>query len=525
MLFVESRFFFFYAVVFSVMWTLRSNTVRKVWLLACSHFFYACFFIGPPLGFARLLLAHRWDDLPAGWWFPLVLIGSTCMDYIVGRGLGAGDTAGRRKAWLLVSLGINLGVLCWFKYFNFFLTSAGAFLAWAGLPLSVHTLAIILPCGVSFYTFQSMSYTIEVYRRHIEPERSFLDLAFFIAFFPQLVAGPIVRSMTFLPQTKQTRRWDRVDARGALVLFLSGFVKKACIAQTVAPYVDHYFASAATQTALSAWLAVLLYAVQIYCDFSGYTDMAIACARLLGYDLTVNFNFPYFARNVTDFWRRWHISLSTWLRDYLYIPLGGNRGSRLFAYRNLMLTMLLGGLWHGAAWGFVIWGAMHGAALAAHREWLRRRGTAAQKPGHETSPLVKDIEVQNPPPRRPTPPGAPPRPPPWAPTPGEALATATTFCFICLCWAWFRAPDFHTAILVTKSLLLFRSGGTKTLDHWLGGLFAILAIIHWLNWKRLFSHWWRTGPDWLFATAYGAAFATALLFVPRHYSAFIYFRF
>jgi alginate O-acetyltransferase complex protein AlgI len=511
MLFVEFRFFIFYAVVFCTAWALRSNTARKVWLLACSHFFYACFFVGPPLDFFHNLAVHRWRYMPAGWWFPLVLIGSTCMDYLVGRGLGATDNPRARKAWMLVSLGINLGVLCWFKYFNFFLLSAGAFLGWIGLPVSVHTLAIILPYGVSFYTFQSMSYTIEVYRRHIEPERSFLDLAFFISFFPQLVAGPIVRSMTFLPQTKELRLWQRVDARGALVLFLTGFVKKACIAETVAPYVDHYFAGAASHTALSAWTAVLLYAVQIYCDFSGYTDMAIAAARLLGYDLTVNFNFPYFAQNVTDFWRRWHISLSTWLRDYLYIPLGGNRGSRLFAYRNLMLTMLLGGLWHGAAWGFVVWGAMHGAALVVHREWIRRRGVSPKKPGHELSPAVAGIETRN--------------PSSWLPTPRGALATVATFYFICFCWAWFRSPDFHTAITVSKALLLFHGGGSERLEHWLLALFAALAFVHWLNWKRLFSRWWRAGPDWLFAAGYGASFAGALLFVPQHYSAFIYFQF
>jgi alginate O-acetyltransferase complex protein AlgI len=510
MLFVEFRFFVFFAVVFSVTWLLRSNRARKVWLLACSHFFYACFFVGPPLEFARNLAAHRWRDMPAGWWFPLVLMGSTCMDYLVGRGLGAAAEE-RRKGWLMVSLGINLGVLCWFKYFNFFLTSAGAFLGWVGLPVSAHTLAIILPYGVSFYTFQSMSYTIEVYRRHIEPERSFLNLAFFISFFPQLVAGPIVRSMTFLPQTKEPRKWEQVDARGALALFLTGFVKKACLAETVAPYVDRYFAAPAAETALSGWLAVLLYAAQIYCDFSGYTDMAIASARLLGYDLTVNFNFPYFARNVTDFWRRWHISLSTWLRDYLYIPLGGNRGTLLFAYRNLMLTMLLGGLWHGAAWGFVVWGAMHGAGLVAHREWVRRRGGGRRKPGHELSPVAKDVEVRN--------------PRGWLPGAGEALATAGTFYFVCLCWAWFRAPDFRTAVTVSKALLFFQGGGSEGLPAWLGWLFAGLAAVHWLNWKRVFAQWWRRGADWVFAAGYGAAFAAALLFVPQHYSAFIYFRF
>jgi alginate O-acetyltransferase complex protein AlgI len=500
MLFVEFRFFIFYSVVFSAMWLLRSNTARKAWLLASSHFFYACFFIGPPIAFVRTLAAHDLRRLPAGWWFPLVLIASTCMDYLVGRALGATDHPGHRKKWMLVSLAINLGVLCWFKYFNFFLTSAGAFLGWAGLPVSVHTLAIILPYGVSFYTFQSMSYTIEVYRRHIRPERNFLDLAFFISFFPQLVAGPIVRSMTFLPQTKETRLWSRVDVRGALVLFLTGFIKKACIAETVAPYVDHYFASPASHTALTAWLAVLLYAVQIYCDFSGYTDMAIAAARLLGYDLTVNFNSPYFARNPSDFWRRWHISLSTWLRDYLYIPLGGNRGSLLFTYRNLMLTMLLGGLWHGAAWGFVAWGALHGAALIVHREWLRRH-PPARSPAPTPAPTI------------------------WLPSPSGALATLGTFLFVCLCWAWFRSPDFRTALTVSAALLFFHSAGLATFEPWLACFLAALAIIHWLNSKRLLSQWWRHCPDPAFALGYGAAFAAALPFVPQHYSAFIYFRF
>jgi len=258
--------------------------------------------------------------------------------------------------------------------------------------------------------------------------------------------------------------------------------------------VDHYFAVAPTQTALSAWIAVLLYAVQIYCDFSGYTDMAIAAARLLGYDLTVNFDFPYFARDLTDFWRRWHISLSTWLRDYLYIPLGGNRGSILFTYRNLMLTMLLGGLWHGAAWGFVVWGGLHGAGLVLHWEWTRRRGTS-RKPIATSHPLT------------------------------GALATAATFYFVCLCWAWFRAPDFHTAIIVSKSLILFHAGGAKSLAHWLLALFAGLVVLHWLNSKKFFATWWRRPPEWLFAAGYGAAFAIALLFVPQHYSAFIYFRF
>ena len=490
MLFVEFRFFIFFAVVFGVVWTLRGNTARKLWLLVCSHFFYACFFIGPPLDFIHAVSTRHWKDLPAGWWFPLVLMASTCMDYAVGRALGGTAEAGRRRGWLMLSLAVNLGVLCTFKYCNFFLLSAAGFLSWAGLPVSLHTLQIILPYGISFYTFQSMSYTIEVYRRHIEPERSFLDLAFFIGFFPQLVAGPIVRSMSFLPQTKKAPRWEQVDVRGALVLFLTGYVKKACLAETAAPYVDHYFSAPAGQTVLSAWIAVLLYAVQIYCDFSGYTDMAIATARLLGYELTVNFNFPYFSRNVTEFWRRWHISLSTWLRDYLYISLGGNRGSRWFTCRNLLLTMLLGGLWHGAAWGFVAWGALHGIALVVHREWVRWRG-------------------------------APARPARWR----EALATVATFYFVCVCWAWFRAPDLSSALTVSRALILFRSEGAETLNPALLVFFAGLAAVHALNARQIFATWWRKVNDWVFAAGYGAGIAVVLLFVPQHYSPFIYFRF
>src|SRR5438067_595318 len=441
MLFVEFRFFVFFAIVFSVYWSLRNNSARKVFLLLCSHFFYACFFIGPPGEFLGHVLAHEWKLLPDGWWFPFVLIGSTCMDYIVGLGIGNNENPARRRVWLLVSLCINIGVLCYFKYFNFFITSASGFLGWLGLHTSLHTLKIILPYGVSFYTFQSMSYTIEVYRRHRPAERSFLDLAFFIAFFPQLVAGPIVRAMTFLPQTKTARRWADVDVRGALVLFMAGFVKKACVAESVAPFVDQYFTAPQRFDVLSAWIGVLLYAVQIYCDFSGYTDMAIATAKLIGYELTVNFNFPYFAQSVTDFWRRWHISLSTWLRDYLYISLGGNRGSMLFTYRNLFLTMVLGGLWHGAAWSFVIWGALHGGALIVHREWQRWRGTEKRKPRVEPAPHVRDVEVAN--------------PRGFSLGFGALLANLATFYFVCVCWIFFRAGELQKAIQICEAFIGF----------------------------------------------------------------------
>ena len=310
MLFIEFRFFIFFLLVLGVHWALRTNRSRKLWLLICSHFFYACFFVGDPLEFLGHVRAGEWGKLPTGWWFPLVLMGSTCMDYAVGLGIGNAQTELKRRGWLLASLGVNLGVLCFFKYYNFFIVSASGFLHWVGLPAGDWTLRIFLPYGISFYTFQSMSYSIDVYRRRLEPVRRFLDLAFFIAFFPQLVAGPIVRAMTFLPQVFVKRVWSSVDVRGALTLFFIGFVKKACVSETVAPIVEAYFNNPGRYNVYSTWIAVVFYAVQIYCDFSGYSDMAIATARLLGYELTLNFNFPYFSEHITEFWRRWHISLS-----------------------------------------------------------------------------------------------------------------------------------------------------------------------------------------------------------------------
>ncbi|MEO8352427.1 MAG: MBOAT family O-acyltransferase, partial [Chthoniobacteraceae bacterium] len=379
MLFVQFRFIVFFLIVFAVHWALRGNQSRKWWLWMCSQFFYACLFLGgpdsassdvfPPYTFYEKLTTGQ--PLPRGWWFPAVMITTTTLDYFVGLRLAVTEALTARRWWVTLSVVANLGVLAFFKYYDFFVGSVSNFLHWLGLPASDWTLNIFLPAGISFYTFQSMSYSIDVYRRRLEPIRSYLDLSFYIAFFPQLVAGPIVRVMTFLPQVGTRRVWARVDVRACLTLFFIGFVKKACISENVAPVVDAFFQNPARYDVVAAFTAVWFYAVQVYCDFSGYTDMALGCAGLLGYELTINFNFPYFAANITEFWRRWHISLSTWLRDYLYIPLGGNRGSKAFNYRNLMLTMLLGGLWHGASWNFVIWGGLQGSALIVHREYLR----------------------------------------------------------------------------------------------------------------------------------------------------------
>lgn len=497
MLFVEARFFYFFLLVFAVHWLLRSNTLRKVWLLFCSYFFYAAFFVGPE--------PFSGKPLPAGWWFPFLLMASTGMDYLVGLQLGEERRQSSRKLWMTVSICVNLGVLAYFKYMGFLIGSAMAFTAWIGLPASYHTLKIILPIGVSFYTFQSMSYTIEVYRGHRPPERNFLNLATFIAFFPQLVAGPIVRAAYMLPQMATRRRWADVDVRGALMMFLVGFFKKACVSDNIAPFVDRYFADPTQFTAWSAWIAVPLYAVQIYCDFSGYTDMAIACARLLGYDLAINFNFPYFSQSITEFWKRWHISFSTWLRDYLYISLGGNRGSKWYIYRNLFLTMLLGGLWHGSRWTFVVWGGLNGLALICHREWVNYR---ERRNFAEPGPLWK------------------------------VFATALTFYFFCAALIFFRAADltqpmssgdFARALHILSAFVGWgaASGGAElqSLDPRLFGALVGLAVIHWCNFKRVFSNTWRVVPEPVFATAYGCLAALSLLFIPTKYAPFIYFQF
>ena len=506
MYFTEFRFFIFFLIVFAVHWLLQSNFIRKIWLLVCSHFFYACFFIGDPIKFWEAVSTHQWAHLKEGWWFPFVLMGSTCMDYAVGLGIEASAAEWKRRAWLFISLAINLGVLCFFKYFDFFAGSASEFLRWLHLPVGDWTLKVFLPYGISFYTFQSMSYSIDVYRRRLKAVRSFLDLAFFIAFFPQLVAGPIVRAITFLPQVFEKRIWNNVDVRGCLTLFFIGFVKKRCISENVAPIVDEFFQNAWKYNVTSTWIAVLFYSVQIYCDFSGYTDMAIASARLLGYELTPNFNFPYFSRDVTEFWRRWHISLSTWLRDYLYISLGGNRGSKLSTYRNLMVTMVLGGLWHGASWTFIIWGALHGGALIIHREWQRFTENASSR--------FKRISG-------------------W-------LSVPLTYYWVCIAWIFFRANDVmeergHKMVMVKSamqvaketaaSFIFFRNHEKKALNPLCLVFFATLALVHWLCSRGTFSNWWRRIPDWAYAALLGAGTAVALYFVPTNYRPFIYLKF
>jgi D-alanyl-lipoteichoic acid acyltransferase DltB (MBOAT superfamily) len=316
----------------------------------------------------------------------------------------------------MVSIGVNLSVLGFFKYFNFFVEQGVALTTKIGFEPATPALRVLLPFGISFYTFQSIGYTVDVYRREIRACRDPLDFATFVAYFPQLVAGPISRAKNLLPQIEAHR--DRPSGQQVLtglLLILTGLFKKVVLADPLAPVVGNAFGGKPNPGSGMVAIGVLAFAVQIYADFSGYSDMARGTSRLLNIELVHNFDQPYLSRNITEFWRRWHISLSTWLRDYVYIPLGGNRGSAPRVYRNLMLTMLLGGLWHGAGWNFVIWGGLHGSYLCVDRLRGARRDHATD-----------------------------------VPTRRELPAVLLTFVLVCFAWIFFRAHTFGEAIEVIK---------------------------------------------------------------------------
>ncbi|MBF0625525.1 MAG: MBOAT family protein [Magnetococcales bacterium] len=343
---------FFLVVLFLSIRTLGLPRLRLWILLLASYYFYAS---------------------SNGWQVWLIFF-STQVDYVAGLALARETAPLRRRVWLAVSLASNLGLLAFFKYLNFFASAVAELAGHLGWTLGWVDLNILLPVGISFYTFQTMSYTIDVYRGTLAAEHSWVRFMFFVAFFPQLTAGPIVRAAQFLPQTRQSPSWDLDTVENALFLIFRGLGKKIVLADSLALHADLAFDPAAGADVLQRWLGVYAFTFQIYFDFSGYTDIAIGSAALLGYRLPDNFNRPYAAASITDFWRRWHMSLSSWLRDYLYIPLGGSRmATTRGVYRNLMLTMLLGGLWHGAAWTFMVWGGVHGVLLCLERWW---RGAA-----------------------------------------------------------------------------------------------------------------------------------------------------
>jgi D-alanyl-lipoteichoic acid acyltransferase DltB (MBOAT superfamily) len=351
MLFNSFLFLGFFAVVYALhLGLLRRHRSQNVMLLAASYVFYGA-----------------WDPR-----FLVLLFATSSLDWWVSTRMPEAKTERRRKLLLGVSLTANLGLLAFFKYAGFFAENLSALLHYLGLSASVAELRIILPVGISFYTFQALSYTVDVYRGHLKPARSLLDFCLFVSLFPQLVAGPIERATHLLPQIESPRviRPDEADAGVWLILW--GYFKKVVIADNMAAVANEVFNNYKRYDGIDIHLGAIAFALQIYGDFSGYSDIARGLCKIMGFDLMLNFRLPYFALNPSDFWRRWHVSLSTWLRDYLYVPLGGNRGGQWKTYRNLFLTMLLGGLWHGAAWNFVLWGVFHGILLIAYRPFMGR---------------------------------------------------------------------------------------------------------------------------------------------------------
>ncbi|MGI9509295.1 MAG: MBOAT family O-acyltransferase [Geminicoccaceae bacterium] len=466
MLFIQATFLVFFAIVFLIYWSLPQLTLRKLFILAASYVFYAA-----------------WDVR-----FLTLIIGCTLVNYWLGALISTTRKPATRKSLLILAISANMGVLCIFKYLNFFAESFVALASWLGVEIAYTTLHIVLPVGISFYLFQTTSYVIDIYKGRIEPSRRLLDFSVYVAFFPQLIAGPIVRASEFLPQLVRETALRDVPIRFYLFMFAVGFFKKACIADNLAIHADPVFADVGAYTAYTQWLAALIYTVQLYCDFSGYSDMAIALAGLLGFKLPVNFFFPYFSPNLGEFWRRWHITLSNWLRDYVYFPLGGSRGSEVATYRNLMVTFGLNGLWHGAAFGFVIWGLGNGLGVAVYRLWTKSR-------------LSRIFSIPH------------------------AVAVAMVFVFITLIRVPFRTPDLQSAIDMYGIMFGAVTAGALTIQAPVEPVLIGLAVVHWIFYRFPIDRFIWSLPQIAFAGGLGFVAALAIGLLPIGYSPFIYFQF
>lgn len=461
----------FFLSVLAVSWLLAGRPqIRIVFLLAASYYFYAS---------------------NNGWL--LALIGtSTLIDYIAGLRIQDTDDQKKRKAWLIGSLAVNLGILGFFKYFNFAAQSVAGAAHGMGIDASIPVYDIALPVGISFYTFQSMSYTIDVYMKRLEAERSFIRFAFFVSFFPQLVAGPIVRARYFLHQVGDAPKLGVQALEASLYLIFWGLFKKIVLADTLGVYADAAFAAPENASAAVAWLGLYAFTFQIYFDFSGYTDIAIGCARLLGYRLPPNFKRPYTAASLTEFWRKWHISLSFWLRDYLYKPLGGNRKGPGMTYFNLMVTMLLGGLWHGAAWTFVLWGGIHGAILALEKLTGQVRRGADYK-GRAWKRILRSIVI---------------------------------FHVVVLTWLPFRATSWDNMTAYAQSLVNVDAGWTLTLGMVVAALIILGGLgAQWLGELTVVKRRFLALPLVVKAFMYAGLACAIVIFSARGVQPFVYFQF
>jgi alginate O-acetyltransferase complex protein AlgI len=467
----------FLALVVAIYWRLGWRR-QNVLLLCASYLFY-------------------------GWWDPrfLGLIAlSTVVDFYSARFIAATDEPRRRKAWLVLSLAINLGFLGAFKYFHFFADSFAATLQTLGFhqtPIAV--LTILLPPGISFYTFQEVAYIVDVYKKKLEPAGSLLDYALFISLFPHLIAGPIQRPSHLLPQVQQPRRFDREQVFNGLLLILMGLFRKTVIADNCALLADAAFSGRlGPPSTMVVLIGTYAFAWQIYGDFSGYSDIARGSAQLLGFHFMVNFRQPYLATSLQDFWRRWHISLSTWLRDYLYIPLGGNRHGERQTYRNLLLTMIIGGFWHGANWTFVVWGAIHGVGLSLER-LLRRAAGMEQRPEADAAPASLAAT--------------------WA-------WRIVTFHLVCLAWVFFRAASVGEAMTFLGGLGSWRWIPEYGIALRFLMVFSVpLLIIDLFNESRREEYLFEHSLEMPRVAVGVAAMACVALFAANQLNAFIYFQF
>lgn len=404
MTFASIEFVIFFVIVFGIILLIQrlkmSDTKRKsieyIILLIASYIFYGW-----------------WD-----WRFSFLLLGVTTISYLT--------ALHKSKVSFAIGVAVPLVVLCIFKYFNFFV---GSFCDLFGINNS-GALNIILPVGISFYIFQALSYTLDVYNGKLEQEKSFVKYALYISFFPQLVAGPIVKASEFLPQLYEDRKISLKNVEQGIQIFVFGMFKKLVIADNLSVFVDEVYNAPTAFNTVTVWMAIISYSIQIYMDFSGYSDMAIGCAKCFGYDLTRNFNLPYISKNVSEFWKRWHISLSNWLQQYLYFSLGGNRKGTFRTYVNLLLTMVLGGLWHGANWTFVVWGTLHGLALCIHKFTVKiTKARSKEKQRSRALQVIFDI-----------------------------IKVLATNLFVTLCWVVFRAQNFENAMDVLSRLFVYHDG-------------------------------------------------------------------